>query len=61
MVQYSKKIAGLFAELDHFIDTVIKPLEAQDDNIRFFDHRREWPAQTLKAEAYTPRMGSFVR
>jgi alkylation response protein AidB-like acyl-CoA dehydrogenase len=28
-------------ELDQFIDTVIKPLEQQDDNIRFFDHRRE--------------------
>jgi len=29
------------AELDHFIDTVIKPLEQEGDNIRFFDHRRE--------------------
>ena len=27
--------------LDAFIDAEIKPLEAQDDNIRFFDHRRE--------------------
>jgi len=30
------------AELDAFIAAEIKPLEAQDDNIRFFDHRREW-------------------
>lgn len=30
------------AELDAFIDAEIKPLEAVDDNIRFFDHRREW-------------------
>lgn len=28
--------------LDRFIDAHIKPLEQQDDNIRFFDHRREW-------------------
>jgi alkylation response protein AidB-like acyl-CoA dehydrogenase len=30
------------AELDRFIEAEIKPLERQDDNIRFFDHRREW-------------------
>jgi alkylation response protein AidB-like acyl-CoA dehydrogenase len=29
-------------ELDRFIETEIRPLEAADDNIRFFDHRREW-------------------
>ena len=28
-------------ELDEFIEREIKPLEQQDDNIRFFDHRRE--------------------
>ncbi|MCP3857705.1 MAG: acyl-CoA dehydrogenase family protein [Actinomycetia bacterium] len=28
-------------ELDQFIEDEIKPLERQDDNIRFFDHRRE--------------------
>ncbi|MFN4240212.1 MAG: acyl-CoA dehydrogenase family protein [Erythrobacter cryptus] len=28
-------------ELDAFIEAEIKPLEQQDDNIRFFDHRRE--------------------
>ena len=28
-------------ELDAFIEAEIKPLEKQDDNIRFFDHRRE--------------------
>lgn len=27
--------------LDRFIDAEIKPLENRDDNIRFFDHRRE--------------------
>lgn len=29
-------------ELDTFIVQKIKPLEQADDNIRFFDHRREW-------------------
>jgi acyl-CoA dehydrogenase len=28
--------------LDEFIENQIKPLEQQEDNIRFFDHRREW-------------------
>ena len=35
-------LVAYLAELDHFIANTIKPLEAQDDNIRFFDHRREW-------------------
>ncbi|TMA90613.1 MAG: acyl-CoA dehydrogenase, partial [Deltaproteobacteria bacterium] len=30
------------AKLDAFIDAEIKPLQAEDDNQRFFDHRREW-------------------
>jgi alkylation response protein AidB-like acyl-CoA dehydrogenase len=29
-------------QIDAFIEAEIKPLEQQDDNIRFFDHRREW-------------------
>ena len=29
-------------ELDHFIAEKIAPLQARDDNQRFFDHRREW-------------------
>ena len=29
-------------ELDAFIEAEIKPLQAQDDNQRFFDHRREY-------------------
>ena len=31
-----------YAEIERFIDTEITPLVARDDNIRFFDHRREW-------------------
>jgi acyl-CoA dehydrogenase len=34
-------LQAYLAELDAFIDAEIKPLELADDNIRFFDHRRE--------------------
>ena len=34
-------IADYLVELDDFIEREIKPLENKDDNIRFFDHRRE--------------------
>jgi alkylation response protein AidB-like acyl-CoA dehydrogenase len=36
------EIEAYLKELDAFIEKEIKPLEQQDDNIRFFDHRREW-------------------
>ncbi|MBX3751813.1 MAG: acyl-CoA dehydrogenase [Opitutaceae bacterium] len=36
-----QEIADYLDELDAFIETTIKPLQAQDDNERFFDHRRE--------------------
>ena len=35
------KTQQLLDDLDQFIEDVIKPIEAEDDNIRFFDHRRE--------------------
>ncbi len=34
-------LAEYLTELDDFIEREIRPLEQQDDNIRFFDHRRE--------------------
>ena len=34
-------IQSFLAEIDRFIEEQIKPLEAENDNIRFFDHRRE--------------------
>jgi acyl-CoA dehydrogenase len=37
-----EKVTTLLAQLDDFIECEIKPLQAQDDNERFFDHRREW-------------------
>ncbi|MEO1407022.1 MAG: acyl-CoA dehydrogenase, partial [Pseudomonadota bacterium] len=35
-------LQAYLGELDAFIEAEIRPLEQQDDNIRFFDHRREW-------------------
>ena len=35
-------VQQLLKDLDDFIDAEIKPLEEENDNIRFFDHRREW-------------------
>jgi acyl-CoA dehydrogenase len=35
-------LVAYLAELDAFIEEEIRPLQAQDDNERFFDHRREW-------------------
>ncbi len=36
------ELTAYLAELDAFIEREIQPLEQADDNIRFFDHRREW-------------------
>jgi acyl-CoA dehydrogenase len=35
-------VQQLLKDLDDFIEAEIKPLEQEDDNVRFFDHRREW-------------------
>jgi alkylation response protein AidB-like acyl-CoA dehydrogenase len=35
-------LTAYLSELDAFIAKEIAPLQAQDDNERFFDHRREW-------------------
>jgi acyl-CoA dehydrogenase len=37
-----KELTDYLAVLDAFIEAEIKPLERENDNIRFFDHRREW-------------------
>ena len=34
-------LTSYLAELDNFLEAEIRPLERQDDNVRFFDHRRE--------------------
>lgn len=50
-----QKLRDYLTVLDDFIEKEIKPLENQDDNIRFFDHRREhartdWDNQGLPRE-----------
>lgn len=37
-----QEIADYLGVLDAFIEAEIRPLQEQDDNMRFFDHRREW-------------------
>lgn len=41
MFEIPQDIKNYLGELDDFIEKEIKPLEQRDDNIRFFDHRRE--------------------
>jgi acyl-CoA dehydrogenase len=48
------EIAELLQRIDDFIAQEIKPLEEQDDNIRFFDHRREF-ARTDVERGGVPR------
>jgi len=53
-------------ELDDFIEREIKPLEQQDDNIRFFDHRREdartdWDRGGLPSEEWEALLAEAVR
>ncbi|MGU3586789.1 acyl-CoA dehydrogenase family protein [Rhodococcus sp. C26F] len=38
----SADLDRFLAGLDAFIEAEIRPLQAQDDNERFFDYRREW-------------------
>jgi len=52
-----KDIQEFLEEIDQFIAAEIKPLEQADDNIRFFDHRREdartdWERQGLPNEEW---------
>ena len=53
-------------ELDAFIDKEIKPLQAQDDNERFFDYRREdartdWDRGGLPNEEWEALLGKAKR
>jgi acyl-CoA dehydrogenase len=42
-------LVAYLGKLDAFIEAEIKPLEAENDNIRFFDHRREWARTDFEA------------
>ena len=39
--ELSSELTAYLDVLDEFIEAEIKPLENENDNIRFFDHRRE--------------------
>jgi acyl-CoA dehydrogenase len=41
LFEIPQDITDYLAVLDDFIEREIKPIENRDDNIRFFDHRRE--------------------
>ena len=42
-------LTDLLDELDRFIEAEIEPLQQQDDNMRFFDHRREFARTDVEA------------
>jgi acyl-CoA dehydrogenase len=55
-------LTAYLAELDAFIEAKIKPLQAKDDNERFFDHRREhartdWDNQGLPRHEWEALLG----
>ena len=59
-------LAAYLDELDDFIEREIRPLEQQDDNIRFFDHRREdartdWERGGLPNEGWEALLGEARR
>ena len=59
-------LAAYLVELDDFIEREIKPLEQADDNIRFFDHRREdartdWDRGGLPNEKWEQLLGQARR
>jgi acyl-CoA dehydrogenase len=59
-------LVAYLAELDEFIEREIKPLEEADDNIRFFDHRREdartdWDRGGLPNEEWESLLGEARR
>jgi alkylation response protein AidB-like acyl-CoA dehydrogenase len=42
-------VTPLLEEVDAFISAEVRPLEAQDENARFFDHRREYARTDFEA------------
>lgn len=62
----TRETTDLLARLDAFIEAEIKPLQARDDNERFFDHRREysrtnWAAGGLPAKEWEELLAEMVR
>lgn len=66
MFELPAEITDYLAELDAFIEAEIKPIEARDDNIRFFDHRREnsrtdWDNNGLPTHEWEELLGEMRR
>ena len=60
-VELPAELLEFLGQLDAFIDKEIKPLEQENDNIRFFDHRREhsrtdWDNQGLPTHEWEELM-----
>jgi acyl-CoA dehydrogenase len=49
------EIQATLDQLDAFIESEIEPLQAADDNARFFDHRREWARTDWEADGVPRR------
>src|SRR5512132_2711964 len=65
-LELPSELVAYLAELDDFIAQEIKPLEEADDNIRFFDHRREdartdWDRGGLPNEEWEALLGEMRR
>ena len=61
-----KDLQDYLSVLDAFIEAEIKPLENENDNIRFFDHRREdartdWDRGGLPSEEWEALLGEARR
>jgi len=61
-----RELVDYLEELDAFIEAEIRPLERQDDNARFFDHRREdartdWDREGLPNEEWEALLGEARR
>ncbi|TCJ37085.1 acyl-CoA dehydrogenase family protein [Parafrankia sp. BMG5.11] len=61
-----RELEDYYAELVAFIEAEIEPLVAADDNIRFFDHRREdartdWDREGLPNHAWEQLLGQARR
>jgi acyl-CoA dehydrogenase len=50
-----EEIERRIAALDEFIDSEVRPLEEEDDNVRFFDHRREFSRTDLERDGIPSR------
>ena len=66
LFEIPQDITDYLAELDAFIEREIKPLEQADDNIRFFDHRREhsrtdWDNQGLPRHEWEELLSEMRR